>query len=188
MGVDDLSPWLKELAALDNPIRREFHLFLLLTGSRPDPIKRARVEHLDLRRRILHVPKPKGGLDRAFDIPLSREMILCLIRAIRIGRTAYPVQAETWLFPADSASGHIVEHKEDRRDLSKWGNDLRQTYRTIGQVAGVNDVDMHLLMNHSLPGVNAGYITRNKLLTDHLRLQQQRVSSIVGAAQAGSNA
>lgn len=187
MGVDDLSPWLKELAALDNPIRREFHLFLLMTGSRPDPIKRARVEHLDLRRRILHIPKPKGGLDRAFDIPLSREMIRCLMRAIRIGRTAYPVQAETWLFPADSGSGHLVEHKEDRRDLSKWGNDLRQTYRTIGQVAGVNDVDMHLLMNHSLPGVNAGYITRNKLLTDHLRVQQQRISSVVGAAQAAGN-
>jgi hypothetical protein len=30
---------------------------------------------------------------------------------------------------------------------------------------------MHLLMNHSLPGVNADYITRNKLLEDHLRKQ-----------------
>ena len=187
MGVDDLSPWLKQLAALDNPIRREFHLFLLLAGSRPDPIKRAALEHLDLRRRILHIPKPKGGSDRAFDIPLSREMIRCLIRAIRIGRTVYPVQAETWLFPADSASGHLVEHKEDRSELSKWGNDLRQTYRTIGQVAGVNDVDMHLLMNHSLPGVNAGYITRNKLLTDHLRAQQQRISTMVMAAQSAAN-
>lgn len=106
-------------------------------------------------------------------------MIRCLIRALRIGRKAYPIQAETWLFPADSASGHLVEHKEDRRELSKWGNDLRQTYRTIGQAAGVNDVDMHLLMNHSMPGVNAGYITRHKLLTDHLRAQQQRISTMV---------
>ena len=179
MGVADLLPWLRELAGLENQVRREFHLFLLLSGSRPDPIKRASVAHLDLRRRILHIPKPKGGSDRAFDIPLSREMIRCLVRALRIGRKAYPIQAETWLFPADSASGHLVEHKEDRRELSKWGNDLRQTYRTIGQVAGVNDVDMHLLMNHSMPGVNAGYITRHKLLTDHLRAQQQRISTMV---------
>jgi hypothetical protein len=71
----------------------------------------------------------------------------------------------------------LVEHKEDRDDLSKWGNDLRQTYRTVGQAAGVNDVDMHLLMNHSLPGVNACYITRNKLLGDHLRKQQQAISA-----------
>jgi len=31
-------------------------------------------------------------------------------------------------------------------------------------------------MNHSIPGVNAGYITRNKLLRDHLRFQQEAIS------------
>jgi integrase len=178
MGVADLAGWWKELQALDNPLRREFHLFLLLSGSRPDPIKRARLEHADLRRRILHIPKPKGGEDRAFDIPLSREMVRCLIRAMRLGRAMYPEQAQTWLFPADSKPGHLIEHKEDRRDLSKWGGDLRQTYRTLGQAAGVSEVDMHLLMNHSLPNVNVGYITRHKLLLDHLRKQQQAVSSL----------
>jgi hypothetical protein len=34
-------------------------------------------------------------------------------------------------------------------------------------------------MNHSLPGVNAGYITRDRLLRDHLRQQQQRISALV---------
>ena len=188
LGLSDLTSWFSELSALDNPLRREFHLFLLLSGSRPDAIKRARVEHLDLRRRLLCIPKPKGGEDRAFDIPLSREMIRCLVRAIRIGRQMHPVHSEDWLFPADSVSGHLVEHKEDRSVLSKWGNDLRQTYRTVGQAAGVSDVDMHLLMNHSLPGVNAGYITRSKLLGDHLRTQQQIVSMMVlGASCPKSN-
>ena len=176
MGVSDLAAWWKQLQALDNPLRREFHLFLLLSGSRPDPIKRARLDHADLRQRILHIPKPKGGEDRAFDIPLSREMIRCLIRAIRLGRILYPEQAQTWLFPADSRPGHLVEHKEDRQVLSKWGGDLRQTYRTLGQATGVSEVDMHLLMNHSLPNVNVGYITRHKLLLDHLRKQQQAIS------------
>jgi hypothetical protein len=63
--------------------------------------------------------------------------------------------------------------------LFKWGNDLRQSYRTLGQAVGLSDVDMHLLMNHSMPGVNAGYITREKLLADHLRGVQQRLSSYV---------
>ena len=184
MGLPDLPNWFRELRDLENPVRREFHLLLLLSGSRPDVIKRAPLEHLDLRTRILHIPKPKGGTDKAFDIPLSREMVRCIIRAIRIGRKMYPVQAQTWLFPADSESGHLVEHKEDRADLSKWGNDLRQSYRTLGQAAGVNEVDMHLLMNHSLPGVNRGYITRNRLLSDHLRAQQQRISSLVIGAAA----
>jgi hypothetical protein len=37
-------------------------------------------------------------------------------------------------------------------------------------------------MNHAIPGVNAGYITRHKLLEDHLRGQQQSISSAVFAA------
>jgi hypothetical protein len=34
-------------------------------------------------------------------------------------------------------------------------------------------------MNHSLPGVNAGYIARNKLLETHLRPCQQAISSLI---------
>jgi hypothetical protein len=92
---------------------------------------------------------------------------------------AYPYHAKFWLFPAESGAGHLVEHKEERNVLSKWGNDLRQSYRTLAQAAGVSELDIHLLMNHSLPGVNAGYITRDRLLRDHLRKQQQRISEAV---------
>jgi|SRR5271166_381534 len=176
LGLSDLGGWFAELAALDNPVRREFHLFLLLSGHRPDAIKKARVDHVDFRSRLLHVPKPKGGEAKAFDIPLSRSMIRCLLRVLRVGRVLYSDQAREWLFPAESTSGHLVEHKEKRAALSKWGNDLRQTYRTIAQATGVPELDVHLLMNHSLPGVNAGYITRNKLLRNHLRNQQEAIS------------
>jgi len=186
LGLSDLPGWFAELAALDNAIRREFHLFLLLSGHRPDAIKKARIEHLDIKSRVLHIPKPKGGEAKAFDIPLSRPMIRCLVRGIRIGRTIYPDQASEWLFPADSKSGHIAEHKEKRGDLSKWGNELRQTYRTIAQAAGVPELDVHLLMNHSIPGVNAGYITRNKLLRDHLRSQQEIISRKIFDAACAS--
>jgi hypothetical protein len=111
-----------------------------------------------------------------------------LIRALRIGRVMYPTQSREWLFPAESESGHLTEHKEKRRDLPKWGNDLRQTYRTVAQAAGIPELDVHLLMNHSIPGVNAGYITRNKLLSDHLRLQQEAISRrILAAAVASPN-
>jgi len=60
---------------------------------------------------MVHIPKLKGGAKRAFDIPLSREMVLCLVRAMRFGRQTHPSQAAEWIFPADSASGHLVEQK-----------------------------------------------------------------------------
>lgn len=182
MGVADLKGWFVEAAKLDNPIRREFHLFTLLSASRPTALKEARLEHLDLRRRILHIPRPKGGADRAFDIPLSRQMIKCLLRSVRFGRQMHPYEARDWLFPADSADGHLAEQKEDRAVLSKWGNELRQTYRTVATPAGVSELDARMLMNHSVPGVNSGYITRHKLLEDHLRAQQQAVSNTIFSA------
>lgn len=179
MGVGHMALWFAELAALTNPIRREFHLMTLLSGSRPTALKNVRIEHIDFRSRLLHIPKPKGGVKKAFDIPLSRPMIRCILRAMRAGRILFPDQAEFWLFPADSDSGHLIEHKEERDVLSKWGNDLRQSYRTLAQAAGVSELDIHLLMNHSLPGVNAGYITRDSLLHDHLRKQQERISKVI---------
>ena len=182
MGESELPSWFAQLRTIENPIRREFHLLLLLSGSRPDALKKARLEHLDLRRRILHLPKPKGGEKKAFDIPLSQPMMRAIVRLIRAGRMLHPDQSEIWLFPADSASGRLVEHKEERDVLDKWGNELRQSYRTLAQPAGVSELDVHLLMNHSLPGVNAGYITRHRLLENHLREQQEKISAVIMAA------
>jgi integrase len=181
MGPKELPHWFSQLEKLSNPIRREFHLLCLLSGSRPGALSAARVEHLDFQRRVLHIPRPKGGADRAFDLPLSRPMVRSLIRAIRAGRLLYPDAAAEWLFPAASKSRHIEEHKEDRAVLGKWGNDLRQSYRTLAQAAGVAEIDAHLLMNHSLPGVNAGYMTKGKLLS-HLRAQQERISAFILSA------
>jgi integrase len=179
IGSDDVVGWLGELHALPNALRREFHLMTVLSGSRPTALKNVRIEDINLHDRLLHIPKPKGGEDKAFDIPLSRPMVRCILRAMRLGRTFFPAESAIWLFPADSESGHLEEHKEDRSELSKWGNDLRQTYRNLAQVAGVGESDIHLLMNHALPGVNGGYLTRDRLTRNHLRAQQERISSVM---------
>jgi len=62
MGKEDLKGWFLEMANLDNPIRREFHLFTLLSACRPKALRETKPEHIDLHRRVLHIPKPKAGL------------------------------------------------------------------------------------------------------------------------------
>jgi len=37
-------------------------------------------------------------------------------------------------------------------------------------------------MNHAVPGTNAGYISRHKLLEDHLRSQQQAITDLMFGA------
>lgn len=87
----------------------------------------------------------------------------------------HPDHCATWIFPAATASGHIAEHKEDRSVLSHWGGDLRQTWRTVAVAAGIGDMEAHMLLNHKLRGVSAGYITKSALLP-HLIAAQDRVS------------
>lgn len=58
VGISDLKGWFLELADLDNPVRREFHLFTLLSGSRPAAPQEIRPDRIDFRRRTLHISKP----------------------------------------------------------------------------------------------------------------------------------
>jgi integrase len=176
LGSRDVFAWMTQLGRMRNPIRREFHLFTLLSGCRPGALKVAKVKDLNLTNCTLRIGKPKGGVKRAFDIPLSREMIRCLVRAMRASRALYPEAARTWIFAADSDVGHIVEHKENRADLSKYANDLRHTFRTLANPAGVQRTDMKLLMNHKMADVNDGYIDRPKLMEDDLRAKQEKLT------------
>jgi hypothetical protein len=177
LGFDELAVWHKQRRAICNPIRREFHLLTLLSGSRPGALKCAQWEHLDVRRRVLHVPRPKGGVEKAFDIPLSRQMLRSLWRVRDAGRRLFPVQSKVWIFPAASRAGSIAEHKESRIRLSHFAGDLRQTFRTTAQMIGIPDMDVRLLMNHAILGVSGGYITRAVLLSTSLTRTQQRISS-----------
>ena len=54
-----------------HPVRRDLHLFMMMTGMRRGAACEARAADLDLTSKLLHVPKPKGGSSRAFDLPLS---------------------------------------------------------------------------------------------------------------------
>jgi len=56
----------------------------------------------------------------------------------------------------------------------------------VGQAAEVSPLDIHILMNHALQGVNSGYITKSALIEDHLRRQQERISTtVLQAVEAG---
>lgn len=86
----DLPGWWAAYLGIENRVRAEFQLFLLLSGSRAGAIATARWEHVDVAGRRLHIPTPKGGKARAYDIPLTRPMLACLARARRAARVYQP--------------------------------------------------------------------------------------------------
>lgn len=66
--------------AIQNPIRHDLQLFILLTGLRSTDAKTVRWEHIDFEAGTLHRPKPKGGEQRAFTVPVSQAVLDILRR------------------------------------------------------------------------------------------------------------
>lgn len=163
----------KKIEALDNPIRRDLHKFLLLTGMRRTAAITARWEHVNWERSLLFVPNPKGGEERAFSLPLSGYLVELLSERQR--ENELPFEGSPWVWPAISKSGHITEPKENKRGLPP-PHVLHHSYATLAKGAGLNEMDIALLMNHKLPGVTAGYIHETSLI-EHLKACQQKVTA-----------
>lgn len=170
--------WYRQLREVgrENPVRVCLHWFTLLSAARAGSVRSAKWEHLDVKRRVLLIPAPKGGEEYAYEIPLSRPMLRCLTEARRAGRACHPLEAREWIFPANSRTGHVVAHREERNRLSHWGHDLRRSWATIAQAAGVDDYESRVLMNHTISNVHDRYKVRGALV-HHLREVQERVSA-----------
>jgi integrase len=84
------------------------------------------------------VPSPKGGEERAFDLPLSGALIGLVRRRIEENRVTHP--DSPWLFPSDSASGHVAEVRVDALG-GLVGHALRHLYATLALEAGVPIAD-----------------------------------------------
>lgn len=148
--VADLTAWWAKVQALENPVRRDLQLYMLLTGQRRTAACVGRVEHLDLERGFQHVPCPKGGERRAFMLPLS-PFVVDLIRRRLAGNGELFGQTCPWLFPSITASsGHVEEPKEAGLPCP---HTLRRTFATACAAVGLTEFDTALLLNHKLPGI-----------------------------------
>ena len=75
------------------------------------------------------------------------------MRLLRLAPLTYPQASRAWLFPSYAESGHLHQHREDRALLSHWGGDLRQSYRTLGQAAGLQLLAVASGFVAAVPGV-----------------------------------
>lgn len=171
-NADKLRAWGKAVLAL-HPVRRDLHLFMILTGMRRTSACEARIGDLDLSTKRLHVPKPKGGAQRAFDLPLSGPLADLLGQ--RLSESPRLHRKSPWLFPADSKSGHVAEVAQHELD-GLTGHALRHTYATLALQAGVPIAELKFLLNHAAGNVTMGYLNPS---LDHLRGYQERASAYV---------
>ncbi len=170
--TDRLKAWGKAVLGL-HPVRRDLHLFMVLTGMRRTSACEARASDLDLASGRLHVPKPKGGSTRAFDLPLSGPLADLL--GHRAEENPRLHRKTPWLFPAESKSGHVAEVAQHELD-GLTGHALRHTFATLAVQAGVPLLELKYLLNHAASNVTMGYI---HVGPEHLRKHQETASRYI---------
>lgn len=160
---------------LRNPVTRDWYLFLAFTGMRRGAASEARVEHLNLDKGFLHVPNPKGGPKRAFDLPLSGFLVEMLRNRVKENHEVFG-EDYPWLFPShNSATGYITQGLKSNKKLVN-PHALRHSFATAATAAGLDPFAIKLLLNHQLPGVTGGYI-HGSALGVTLREAQERVTA-----------
>lgn len=150
--MGDPAKWWAVINRVDSPVVRAYWCFVALTGLRENDAKTAR--HSNLRNGWLHLPCPKGGQLRAFDLPLST-WALDSIQAL-------PREYD-WIFPGGKADRHIVNPKPAciRHLCSEHA--LRHHWRYIAEVeVGAPFPVVQKLLNHrESRGVTDVYGQRN---------------------------
>jgi len=176
--VDDLAAWWNGTATITNPTRRDYLRLALLTGLRRASAAEIAWNDVDLERGSLRIPRPKGGAEKAFTLPLSDYMIEMLrARRIENGELAdkgWLPTGSPWVFPAWGASGHLSEPREDV-GVKYSTHALRRTYSTIAESLDISPYAIKTLINHSQPksDVTGGYLN---LSVERLRVAQQRIT------------
>ena len=99
----DLPAWYAAVIGRPNDSARDYLLLVLFTGMRRSEASRLRWEDVELAGRTLTLPRTKNG--DPLVLPLSG-FLLDLLRARTVLAGTSP-----WVFPSDSASGHVEEPK-----------------------------------------------------------------------------
>lgn len=141
MSLAELPGWAERMrSAVESPIRRALHEFTLLTALRRETVIGLRWK--DVGKDSIVIRRPKGGVERAFKLPIVPALERCLGRAKRAAGDS------PWVFPSRrSKSGHLTEIKEPGLLV---GHDLRRTWRTVAAEVGASRISTKLVMNHSL--------------------------------------
>ena len=200
-----LPEWARAVEAVPNPIRRDLQLFLLFTGLRSTDARTTRWEDVNLgdEPKVIHGvevpagcirrPRPKGGEDRAFTVPVA-EVVLEILRRRRDGNGLIYPNDGGWVFPSKNIKGqvtYVAQAREQRYDgMGKkvaplpTPHRLRDTFASAAHEARVHPMDLKILMNHRLAGgddVTEGYIRPS---TEHLRRSVEKIAGFLTVRMA----
>jgi hypothetical protein len=180
MAAEDLPRWWRAVKQFDT-VRRECALFGLLSG-----LRRTSLFEMKWSDRIapfaFHIPQPKYGTAKAFDLLLSREMHACLGRVLAHCHAVLDEgEPFRWVWPRTTTrSGHVTS----LRTMPMPMHALRRTYTSMSLEAVAEPDLVRRLLNHRAHGsiaVTVGY-ARTSAIGRLLIETQQRISDAIVSA------
>jgi integrase len=186
--TDELPRFYAAVAAMENPVARDYLLLMLFTGLRRTEAATLKWTDIDLRERVIRVAATSTKSGRKLDLPMSD-----FVRDLLVARRA--LGDAKFVFPAARGGhvnnpAHLLKPVLAATGIVVSAHDLRRTYITVAESADISPMALKALVNHSLgKDVTAGYV---QMTAERLREPVQRVcdkmKALCGiAAVAGSN-
>jgi integrase len=173
----DLPAWSKAVESLDNPIARDYLLFLIHTGLRRNEAARLRWDQVDFEESCFTIPTTKNG--EPHTLPLS-DYLSSLLRK----RKAEAWHENPFVFPGHGKGGYLREPKRAIDTVTAntgivfTCHDLRRTFATIAESLDLSGYTVKALLNHKqqVGDVTGGYIILN---VDRLREPMQKITNAI---------
>lgn len=180
----EMPAWWKAAEAIANPIRRDLHLFIMLTGLRNTDAGSVRFSDVNFEEGTIHRPNPKGGASKRFTIPVSAFVLALLERRQRENGRDLPGDDGGFVFPTHDTKGRVAPIEDAAQDYYLKGDDgkvvrdqrgkpvkvphpilrsphrWRETFSVACLETGVPHLVTKMLMNHAAPegkDITAGY-------------------------------
>lgn len=175
LKAHELKAWFDAVLAIDNPVIRDYMQFVLLTGCRRQEAARLRWDDVSFEDRSFFIRDPKNK--NPITLPLS-DYLVELMKDRKAGN------GSDFVFPADSASGHLAEPKKRVIAVGEAINhhftlhDLRRTFVTIAESLDISLYALKGLVNHTIKSndVTSGYVV---LSVGRLREPMQIITDFV---------
>ena len=200
--IVDLAGWWDKVTDLENPIRRDFYRFVLLTGLRSENARMLKWGYIDFKSGTVTSPDEIVKGDKGFRVPLSAHVLKMLgERKMDNSNRGYSTGDDGWVFPTRDTSGKVTYMQEAKQQAwakdangSRLKNDKGKPYKisyiptphrcrdtfitTAMTVACVDAITVKALANHALPtgDVTVGYV---RPPIEHLRAATEKITAAI---------
>lgn len=189
--VEQLPSFWGGIALLENEVAADYVRFVLFTGMRRREAAGLRWEAINWATRTITIPAEENKGDEDFALPMSDVVFALLMARRKIGKA-------TFVFPANSESGHIEEPKSHFAEIAAATgiqvspHDCRRTFTTVAESCDLSPYVLKALINHRLP-TDDGDTTGGYIILSQERIRQaaqvvaDKLKALCGLTPAGEN-